>query len=59
MFLFAVFGATYEEFETAMNQQRNYQQENVLRLRGLPWTATNRDIIEFFKGEILIFFFFM
>lgn len=45
-----VFEATVDEFESIMSKQRGAQDETVVRLRGLPWDATESDIAEFFNG---------
>lgn len=45
-----VFDATVDEFESIMSKQRGAQNETVVRLRGLPWDATENDIAEFFQG---------
>lgn len=52
LFLFwsTVFEATVDEFESIMSKQRGAQDETVVRLRGLPWDATESDIAEFFNG---------
>lgn len=46
----AVFEATVDEFESIMSKQSGSQDETVVRLRGLPWDASESDIAEFFKG---------
>lgn len=45
-----MFEATVDEFESIMSKQRGAQDETVVRLRGLPWDATESDIAEFFNG---------
>lgn len=34
-----------------MSKQKNVQDETVLRLRGLPWDASEADIADFFQGS--------
>lgn len=50
--LIVVFEAAYDEFQSIMSKQRGAQDETVVRLRGLPWDATESDIAEFFQGII-------
>lgn len=52
-----MFEATVDEFESIMSKQRGAQDETVVRLRGLPWDATESDIAEFFNGTSLKIFF--
>lgn len=45
-----MFDATVDEFESIMNKQKGAQDETVVRLRGLPWDATESEIADFFNG---------
>lgn len=45
-----MFEATVDEFESIMSKQSGSQDETVVRLRGLPWNASESDIAEFFNG---------
>lgn len=46
-----VFESSIDEFQSIMSKQKGAQDESVVRLRGLPWNATESDISEFFDGE--------
>lgn len=46
-----MFEATRDEFQSIMSKQKNIQDETVLRLRGLPWDATENEIFDFFQGK--------
>ncbi|KAG5189765.1 hypothetical protein JKP88DRAFT_262098 [Tribonema minus] len=50
-----VFPASAEDIEASLNVEQPKSSENgavegVLRMRGLPWTATEEDILSFFSG---------
>lgn len=47
----AVFESSLDEFQNVMSKQKGAQDESVVRLRGLPWNATESDIADFFDGE--------
>lgn len=47
-----VFTAKFEDFKIILNKQQNLRHESVLRLRGLPWNATEKDIADFFQGKL-------
>lgn len=49
-FRIAVFEATLDEFQSIMSKQKSVQDETVLRLRGLPWDASELEITNFFQG---------
>lgn len=46
-----VFESTTDEFKSVMSQQICAQNESVVRLRGVPWNATEKDITDFFQGR--------
>lgn len=46
-----VFDAHIEDFRNIINKQQNIDEDCVLRLRGLPWNATELDIADFFRGK--------
>lgn len=48
-----MFTAKVEDFRSIMSKQMNVQEENVLRLRGLPWNATVKEIAAFFQGKFI------
>lgn len=49
--ILTVFEASFDEFRSIMNKQKGAQDESVVRLRGLPWNATENDIADFFQGK--------
>lgn len=51
IYLTTVFEASFDEFQSIMNKQKGAQDESVVRLRGLPWNATEADIADFFQGK--------
>lgn len=47
----SVFSARYEEFEHIMRKQTIVQMDTVVKLRGLPWRVTPKEITDFFQGK--------
>lgn len=45
-----IFSARQEDFETIMRKQNIVQNDTVVKLRGLPWRVTEKEIGDFFKG---------
>lgn len=50
-FYFAVFSAKQEDFETIMRKQNIVKHDTVVKLRGLPWGVTEKEIENFFEGK--------
>ncbi|XP_055300954.1 heterogeneous nuclear ribonucleoprotein F-like [Sitodiplosis mosellana] len=48
-----VFESSFDEFQSIMSKQKGAQDESVVRLRGLPWNATESEISEFFDGLLI------
>lgn len=46
-----MFESSFDEFQSVMSKQKGAQDESVVRLRGLPWDATESDIVDFFQGK--------
>lgn len=53
--LLLVLATTFEYFQNIMSEQQHVHEGNVLRLRGIPWSATEQEIAEFFKGTSVFF----
>lgn len=48
--LLSVFSARQEDFENIMRKQNIVQHDTVVKLRGLPWRVTEKEIEDFFEG---------
>lgn len=49
--IFIVLKATKQDFVAVCNIQKSSNDDNVLRLEGLPWNSKENDIQQFFHGE--------
>lgn len=47
----AVLKANKQDFVALNDIQKNHNEENVLRLEGLPWDSKENDIRQFFQGN--------
>jgi hypothetical protein len=54
-----VFNAKPEEFEQCIRRQNAVQQDNFIKLRGLPFSCKAEDIEQFFQGKFEICFHFI
>lgn len=50
--LFVVLPASIQDVTLLTEYMNHGHDDNILRLEGLPWTATKGDIESFFKGSI-------
>lgn len=49
-----VFSARQEDFENIMRKQNIVQHDTVVKLRGLPWRVTEKEIEDFFQGIYMV-----
>lgn len=52
--LLKVFSARQEDFENIMRKQNIVQHDTVVKLRGLPWRVTEKEIEDFFQGIYMV-----
>lgn len=56
IFFVLVFSVKQKEFEMAIQQMKGAQFDSIVRLRGLPWGISEKDIEKFFDGMYICFF---